>query len=107
MTHDYYVYILTNQQYTVLYTGVTNDLERRLAEHRLGMASGFTDRYSVTRLAYYEPTNDVNAAIAREHQIKGWRRAKKVTLIESLNPNWRDLAADWSPTYPGPSASSG
>jgi len=90
----YYVYIMANLART-LYTGVTNDLERRVFEHREKRIPGFTQRYNLTWLVYYEATNDVRAAIAREKQIKGWLRAKKLTLIESMNPEWKDLAADW------------
>jgi len=90
----YYVYIMTNN-YATLYVGVTNNLERRVYEHKHKLVPGFTERYNLTRLVYYEQTNDVAAALAREKQIKGWLRAKKVALIESINPNWQDLAEDW------------
>jgi putative endonuclease len=79
-----------------LYTGVTNDLECRVYEHKYELADGFTRRYNVSSLLYYESTNDVKSAIAREKQIKGWLRAKKVALIESLNPQWKDLAECWN-----------
>jgi putative endonuclease len=75
----------------VLYTGVTNNLCRRAYEHRHKIVEGFTKRYNVSRLVYYEETNDVNAAIAREKQVKRWRREKKIVLIESVNPAWLDL----------------
>jgi len=91
---DYYVYIMTNDSHT-LYTGVTNDLQRRLREHRTGNVSSFTGKYRVSQLVYYETTNDVRVAIAREKEIKGWRREKKLALIRNSNPTWRDLAADW------------
>ena len=91
---DYYVYIMTNRSHT-LYTGVTNDLERRVQEHKMKLVSGFTARYNLTQLAYYEHTGDVQAAIAREKQIKGWLRRRKITLIESVNPNWKDLSLEW------------
>ncbi len=91
---SYYVYLMTNN-YGTLYTGVTNDLLRRVWEHEQKLVAGFTKRYNITRLVYYEETNDVAAGIAREKQIKGWVRAKKVALIESSNPYWRDLAEDW------------
>ena len=81
-----------------LYTGVTNDLTRRVHEHKAGKGSRFTGKYRITRLVHYEETNDVRAAIAREKQIKGWDRAKKVALIESSNPHWNDLATDWYAT---------
>ena len=87
---DYYVYLMTNRSGT-LYTGVTNDLERRVREHQLGL-SRFTHRYRMTKLLYIEATSDVGAAIAREKQIKGWLRSKKVALITSQNPAWKDLA---------------
>ena len=74
-----------------LYVGVTNDLVRRVQEHRDHQADGFTAKYNVTRLVYCEETSDVRSAIAREKEIKGWRRSKKVDLIESLNPHWVDL----------------
>jgi putative endonuclease len=90
---DYYVYILANPGRT-LYTGVTNNLERRIRQHRAG-ESEFTARYHITRLVHYEVTNSVTIAIAREKEIKGWRRAKKMALIEQDNPNWDDLAAEW------------
>jgi len=90
----YYVYIMTNN-YATLYTGVTNDLQRRVWEHKQRMVPGFTKRYNITRLVYYEETNDIAAAIAREKEIKGWVRAKKAALIESVNPNWQDLSAEW------------
>jgi putative endonuclease len=90
---DFYVYILANPART-LYTGVTNDLERRIRQHRAG-ESEFTARYNITRLVHYEVTNSVTIAIAREKEIKGWRREKKVALIEEKNPAWDDLAAEW------------
>ena len=82
---QYYVYILTNSTRT-LYVGVTNDLERRMYEHKNKLVPGFTSKYNVTWLASYEQTSDVESAIEREKQIKGWRRSKKVALIESFNP---------------------
>ena len=87
---NYYVYILTNYSKT-LYAGITNDLYRRLYQHREKTALGFTSKYKNHRLVYYEVYNDVRHAIAREKQIKGWLRAKRVALIESMNPTWRDL----------------
>lgn len=91
----YYVYIMASKS-KVLYVGVTNDLERRVYEHKHHLVKGFTDKYEVTKLVYYEETTDVIAAIAREKQIKGWLRRKKMDLIESLNPTWKDLAKGWS-----------
>ena len=92
--HRYFVYILSSLS-GVLYCGVTNSLERRLAEHRHGVADGFSKRYHVNRLVWFEDTNDVQSAIAMEKQIKGWRRDRKVKLIEEENPGWRDLSEDW------------
>lgn len=88
----YFVYILTNSYNTVLYMGVTNDLIRRMNEHKNGIGSKFTSRYSVHKLVYVESTESVESAIGREKQIKGWSRAKKVSLIESVNPEWKDLS---------------
>ena len=90
----YYVYILSNYRRTVLYIGVTNDLERRIEEHRSGLADGFTKRYLVRDLVYYEETEDVMSAIAREKELKGWRRARKAQLVETMNPQWRDLSVE-------------
>ena len=93
MDRQYYVYIMTNKSRT-LYVGVTNDLMRRVSEHRSNLADGFTSKYNITRLVYYEATHDVLAAIAREKQIKGWLRARKIALIESTNSTWKDLASE-------------
>ena len=87
---QYYVYIMSSYRGT-LYVGVTNNLIRRAQEHRDHRADGFTAKYNVTRLIYFEETPDVRSAIAREKQIKGWRRSRKVDLIESTNPHWVDL----------------
>ena len=87
----YYVYMLTNKNNNVLYTGVTNNLKRRLYEHKNKFVDGFTKKYNVYKLVYYEITNDVNSAITREKQIKGWTRAKKNALVESKNSQWCDL----------------
>ena len=94
MEHRYFVYIMTNQHNTVLYTGVTNDLVRRVFQHREKTLPGFTSRYNVDKLVFFEETSDVLAAIAREKQIKGGSRRKKIALIEGLNPGWRDLYRD-------------
>jgi putative endonuclease len=94
LTKTYYVYIMSNTHRTI-YTGMTNDLQRRVHQHKQQETPGFTQKYDVTHLVYFETTNDVHIAIAREKQIKGWLRSKKVALIESLNPEWNDLAADW------------
>ena len=89
---NYYVYVLTNSNKNVLYTGITNDLVRRVYEHKHHLDKGsFTDRYNVEYLIYYEITSDVTAAIEREKQIKGWNRKRKDKLIEGKNPNWEDL----------------
>jgi len=94
LMRSYYVYIMASSTCT-LYVGVTNDLERRVFEHKQDLVPGFTRRYAVKRLVYYEDTNDVSVAIAREKQIKGWRRSRKVELIASMNPAWRDLSDGW------------
>ena len=87
----YYVYILSNKTGSVLYTGVTNDLYRRVAEHKAKQIAGFTKRYNVDRLVYYEDGDDVLAAIEREKQIKAGSRANKLELIRQANPQWNDL----------------
>ena len=87
----YYVYILTNKGHSVLYVGVTNNLERRIYEHKHHLISGFTDRYNVEKLVYFETTSDVKVAIQREKEIKGWTRKKKEQLIETINPQWKEL----------------
>jgi len=88
---SYCVYIMTNAANTVLYTGVTNDLRRRVIEHKSGKSGGFTSRYKITKLVYFECGDDVNAAIEREKQIKGGSRQKKLELIDDVNPMWEDL----------------
>ncbi len=103
MAGNYYVYMLTNRSNRVIYTGVTNNLERRLHEHRNGDIPGFAFRYNATKLVYYEHTFDIQSAIAREKQIKGWLRSKKNQLIETMNPEWNDLA----PKLADPSLCSG
>ena len=92
---QYYVYILASRRNGTLYVGVTNDLLRRMYEHRHGLVPGFTKKYGVHILVYYEETPDVKAAIAREKQIKKWNRAWKLEIIESMNPDWNDLSAEW------------
>ena len=92
----YYVYIMASRS-GVLYTGVTNDLNRRVGEHKEGQIPGFTRTYKVNRLVYYESMQEVNAAIAREKQIKRWRREKKVKLIETINRGWDDLSREIAP----------
>ena len=91
---QYYVYIMTNSSRT-LYTGVTDNLVRRIYEHKNKLIKGFTQKYNITRLVYYEITSDVQAAIQREKQIKGWLRKKKIALIEATNPKWEDLSKEW------------
>jgi putative endonuclease len=90
----YYVYIMTNRTRT-LYTGVTDNLERRVFQHKRKLLPGFTRKYRIDHLVYYETFGDVRAAIQREKQIKGWLRVKKVALIVSTNPTWRGLSQDW------------
>ena len=90
---SYYVYIMSSPSRT-LYTGVTNDLERRVNEHKSGAVPGFTKRYKIDQLVYFQETNDIGAAIAAEKQIKGLLRPKKIALIEQENPTWRDLSAE-------------
>lgn len=85
---NYYVYIMTNRSWT-LYVGVTNELVSRVWQHKQKLTPGFTSKYSVDRLVYFEETPDVYAAIAREKQLKGWRRTKKIALIDSTNPKWQ------------------
>jgi len=96
MEKVYHVYIVASRS-RVLYVGVTNDLMRRVIEHREGKAAGFTQRYKVTRLVHFEPFGDIRNAIAREKEIKDWTRAKKVELIEVRNPAWSDLAEEYFP----------
>lgn len=91
---QYYVYIASNNSKT-LYTGVTNDLLRRMYEHKQKLIPGFTSKYRINKLVYYEETNDVRVAIEQEKHIKGWLRSKKIALIESVNPEWRDLSEEW------------
>jgi putative endonuclease len=90
---NYYVYIMSNRTH-VLYIGVTNDLYRRVEEHREGTFGGFTSKYKLRRLVYFEHTDDIGAAIAREKQLKNWRREKKIALIERMNPTWSDLSRE-------------
>ncbi len=90
-----FIYILTTNDHKVLYIGVTNNLWRRLYEHKMGMVEGFTRRYGVHQLVYYEQYNDIEVAIKREKQLKGWKRIKKEWLINTLNPEWKDLSEEW------------
>ncbi len=93
--NHYYVYILTNWNNKVMYVGVTGNLQRRLYEHKNGILEGFTEKYRVHKLVYYEETSEVYSAISREKQIKGLLRSKKNALVETMNPDWHDLSEDW------------
>ena len=90
----YYVYVPTNRTRR-LYAGVTNDLERRMYEHKDKLVPGFASKYNLTWLAYYEETSDVMSAIEREKEVKGWRRNRQEAMVESMNPEWRDLSLEW------------
>jgi putative endonuclease len=90
---NYYVYIMSNRTHT-LYVGVTSNLYRRIEEHRAGTFGGFTSKYKIHRLVFYEHYEDIGLAIAREKQLKNWRREKKITLIERMNPSWSDLSRE-------------
>jgi len=94
MQHQYYTYILTNSTHKTLYVGVTNDLKRRIFEHKQGTHDGFTKKYKVDMLMYYEIFDSIEYAIRREKQLKGGSRERKIALINSLNPGWRDLYAE-------------
>ncbi len=91
MTKQYYVYIMTNKINSTLYTGVTNDLKRRVFEHKNKLLEGFTKKYNIDKLLFYEAYDDINNAIAREKQIKGGSREKKIKLVEEINSKWNDL----------------
>ncbi len=106
MVREYYFYMMASYR-GALYPGVTNDLTRRVYEHQLKVVEGFTKKYNVTKLVYYEAADSIEAAIEREKQVKGRLRRKKVALIESVNPYWEDRAKEWydeAPTAPDPSA---
>jgi putative endonuclease len=90
----YFVYIMSSLSGT-LYTGVTSNIENRVYQHKQKLANGFTKRYDINRLVYYEEIPNISIAIEREKEIKGWRRSKKIDLIKSINPTWEDLAEDW------------
>lgn len=92
--YEYFVYIMSNQSRN-LYTGVTSNLQQRVWQHKNKVFEGFTSRYNVTRLVWYEAFNDIGEAIECEKTIKAWRRSKKTTLIENMNPKWEDLAEKW------------
>jgi len=91
MANTYYIYIISNWNHKVIYVGVTNNLERRLYEHKNKLVDGFSKKYNLSKLVYFESTTDIASAIKREKEIKKWRREKKDKLIESINPNWQDL----------------
>jgi putative endonuclease len=91
MDKQYFIYIMTNKNNSVLYTGVTNDLKRRVFEHKNKLVEGFTKKYNIDKLVFYEIYNDINEAITREKQIKGGSRVKKIKLIEEMNNKWNDL----------------
>jgi putative endonuclease len=93
--YNFYIYILTNWNDKVMYIGMTNNLERRLHEHKNKLVDGFTKKYNVNKLVYYEHGTDVHAAIAREKEIKKWRREKKNNLVMTMNPEWKDLSIEW------------
>ena len=93
MEKKYYVYILVNKTNTVMYIGVTNDLSRRLYEHNSGLFEGFSKKYNAHKIVYFEEYSEINLAIAREKQLKSWRRDKKNSLVETINPDWKDLFA--------------
>ncbi len=99
MEKTYYVYLLTNWNNQVMYVGVTNDLERRIYEHRNKLVDGFTKKYNVEKLVYFETASDVLAAIEREKQIKKWRREKKNQLVIEMNPEWKDLSLEWGKDF--------
>jgi putative endonuclease len=95
--NEYWVYIMSNVSKT-LYIGITNNLQRRIQEHKLGMTPGFVEQYNIKKLVHMESTNDIYSALNREKQLKGWSRSKKINLIESSNPNWNDLSDKWTRT---------
>ena len=96
MYNTYYIYIMSNTNDTTLYIGVTNDIERRVQEHKDGQIQGFTQKYCCTKLVYYEEYSDINQAIDREKKLKKWRREKKDWLIRTVNPEMKDLFEDFS-----------
>ena len=93
--YNYYVYILTNFNNKVMYIGVTNNLERRLYEHKNGIFEGFTKKYNIKKLVYFEETNNIIEAIQREKELKKWRREKKNLLVEMQNKEWKDISDNW------------
>ena len=95
MNKTYYVYLITNWNNQVMYIGVTNNLERRLYQHKNKLIKGFSEKYNINKLVYFEQTNDIESAITREKEIKKWRREKKNSLVESTNKQWEDLSKQW------------
>ena len=92
---SYHVYIMSNPRRTTLYIGVSGDLFKRVYQHKHGLTEGFTKKYLLRDLVYFEETSDVNVAITREKQLKGWRRDRKAALVEAMNPEWKDLSEGW------------
>ncbi|MCL4353214.1 GIY-YIG nuclease family protein [Patescibacteria group bacterium] len=101
MSRNYYIYILASKRNGTLYIGVTNNLSRRIYEHKNNLIKGFTEKYGVDKLVCFEQTTDINSALTREKQLKKWNRAWKLALIEKENPNWNDLSDDWMPDRVG------
>ena len=101
MSKTYYVYILASKRNGTLYVGVTNNLVRRIFEHKNGLADGFTKKYGIHTLVYFDQTNDAKSALIREKQLKKWNRKWKLDLIEKVNPEWKDLSKDWIPDQVG------
>jgi len=95
MSKTYYIYLVTNWNNKVLYTGVTNNLERRIYQHKNKLIEGFTEKYNVNKLVYFEQSTDINSAITREKEITKWRREKKNKLVENTNKSWEDLSEQW------------
>jgi len=100
LMNTYYVYILASKRNGTLYIGVTNNLNRRMLEHKSGLIPGFTKKYNVHRLVYFESTNDIRSAITREKRLKKWKRQWKIRLIEENNPEWEDLYCDFNGPLP-------
>ncbi len=98
-TKKYYVYLLTNWNNKVIYVGVTNDLSRRIYEHKNKLIPGFSEKYNLSKLVYFEETRDINVAIIREKEIKNWRREKKDKLVNQENPSWRDLSGGFKENF--------
>lgn len=101
MRKTYYIYILASKRNGTLYIGATNDLERRSYEHKYHLVKGFTEKYNVNKLVYFEQTNDIQTALQREKQLKKWNRKWKLDLIENVNPEWKDLSENWIPDLVG------